>query len=357
MDVKLLQKQDGKKWNEFVKAHSQGRFIHLSLYKDILEKTYKRFKGYFIYAEENGEVLAILPFFKFQNIFFRNKFVSQPFSEYGGILFKENLINEKRLETIQALKEYLSYFLGEYRNSYLEIRGQLDQPDFVSRHFVKKPLYKVAFLKLDSYQSIYNKFDYQVKKAVKKAEKEGIEVFKDTSLESIKNKFYPLYARYIKKRHGTPPYSLEYFLNCYKYAPENIKIFFAEKDQKIIAALWGFLSDKRIQISYNPSLKEYFLQRPNDFLHAKFIEWGCQNNFQYFDFGSARYPGQINFKKKWGVEFSEYSHFYFSNNLQNIDVRQSKNLFGKTLAWIWKHFVPNHISNLIGPSLRERMGR
>ena len=356
MDIRLLQKQDRERWDQFVNRHPQGRFVHLSCYKDILEKTYS-YPAHFVYVEENREIVALFPFFELRNIFFKTRFISQPFSEYGGILLKENLAPETKSKAIQALKRYLNVFLSRRPDSYFEIHGGLDNPDLMREYFIERRMGKTAVLRLNSYQEIYDQFDRQIKKALRKARDEGVAVFQEASLESIEDKFYPLYVKYLKKRHGTPPYPRNFFLNCYQYAPQNIKIFFAEKDKKIIAALWGFLANRRIQISYNPSLEEYFIFRPNDLLHARFIQWGCENNFKYFDFGPARYAGQINYKKKWGVEFLEYSHFYLSKRPMDFGPIQPENSSIKILSRIWKSCLPGFIANFIGPFIRRKMGR
>ncbi len=319
MDIELLQVENKKKWDEFVNQHSEGRFVHLTVYKDILEKTYG-YEGHFLYIQDQEEILSIFPFFEFKS-FFKKKFASQPFSEYGGILIKESLT--------QKQKEKIMQLWSETHGQFKRVRG------------------KIAVLKIDSYQNLYNRFDYQIKKAINKAKRQGVRVFEESSLESTKNKFYPLYTYFCKKRHGSPPHSLDFFLNCYQYAPQNINIFFAECNQKVIAALWGSGAGKRIQINYNPSLEKYFSYRANDLLHSEFIKWAAQHNFKYFDFGPVRYEGQIRYKKKWGAEFLDY----FSSK---AITPQSKLV--KVFSWLWKNFLPLRLANRLGPYIRKNLG-
>lgn len=358
MDVKILKKENRDVWDEFVDSHKEGRFVHLSAYKDIIEQTYG-YKGHFLYIEKNENILAIFPFFKIRTIFFQNKFISQPFNEYGGILFKEELDEKEKKEIILCLKDYSKKLFPNQKDFCIEIHGQQDEPDFVSRHLTKRPLYKIAILKLDSYDSIYKKFDRQIKKAINKAQREGVKVCEETSLKSIKDKFYPLYSRYLKKRHGIPPYPLKFFLNCYRYAPENIRIYFAQVNNKIIAALWGFLADKRVQIIYNPSLEKYFSLRPNDLVHAEFIKWACENKFEYFDFGPAVYPGQTHYKEKWGVDFLDYSHFYLSDKTVKTRpyISSKSGSVKKVLCLFWKYLVPGFLAKSISGFIRKKLGR
>lgn len=353
--IELLQSKNREKWDKFINQHSGGRFAHLAVYKDILEKTYG-YKGRFLYILEQGEILGVFPFFELKSLF-KKRFVSQPFNDYGGILFREGLSEGQKKGIILMLEAYLRKLFSNQENLYIEVHGQRDELDFFSRDLVSKFLCKFAFLKLDSYNEVYNNFDRQIKKALKKAEKEKVVVYEDTSLGSIKNQFYPLYAKYSKNRHGTPPHSLNFFLNCYHYSPKNIKIFFAQVDNCVVAALWGFLTDQGIQITYNPSLKKYLPKRPNDLLHAEFIEWACKNKFKYFDFGPARYTNQIYFKKKWGVKFLDHLYFYFSDKPVNKKPYMAEAKPVKLLAFIWKYFVPNPIAKLIGPFIRKKIGK
>ena len=337
------------KWDKFVNSHPKARFVHLSAYKDIIEKTYG-YKGYFLYAEQNEKIVFVFPFFKVKTIFLRDKFVSQPFSEYGGILFKPDADEIQKKEAIASLKE---------KGFRIEIHGQEDEADFVSQYSGCKNPHRIAVLKLGPYKDIYNGFDRQIKKSINKAEREGLKVHEDTSLESIRNKFYPLYFKHLKKRHGVPPYPLEFFLNCYRMAPQKIRIYFAEFKNKTVAALWGFLTDNRIHISYNPSLKAYFDFRPNDLIHAEFIKWACENKFAYFDFGPASYPGQIYYKKKWGIDFiNQFNLCLFGKATEGRHFSHFLvKLIKKVSAFFWKYLIPDGLAKMTSGTIRKKLGR
>ncbi|MFH1841365.1 MAG: GNAT family N-acetyltransferase [Candidatus Nealsonbacteria bacterium] len=344
MTINLLQKEDEKKWDEFVNNHPQGHYSQFTCYKKTLEETYK-YEGHYLYIKEGSRILSLLPLFKF-----KKKFVSQPFSEYGGILFNLGLDFKEKENIIQIWKDYFT----KQKPAFLEIHGQLDETELMKSNFNSASTGKIAILKLNSdYQILYDNFDYQIKKAIKKAEREKVKVYEETSEESIKSKFYPLYTKYSKGRHGSPPHSLDLFLNHYKFSPENMKIYFAEIDNVLVAALSGFLSKNRVDLACNPCLEKYFIYRPDDLLHAYFIKWACQNNFKYFDFGPARYEGQIRYKKKWGVEFHE--HFYLSD--KQIKLVSPETNFMKILSFFWKNFLPESLANKLGPEIRKRIGK
>jgi CelD/BcsL family acetyltransferase involved in cellulose biosynthesis len=358
MEIKILDSANQNKWDKFVNSHPKARFVHLSVYKDIIEKTYG-YKGYFLYAEQNEEIVFVFPFFKVKTIFLRDKFISQPFSEYGGILFKQDADERQKKEAISNLEAFLKKTFLNQKNFCIEIHGQEDEANFVNQYSDCKNLHRIAVLKLGPYKDIYDGFDRQIRKSINKARRGGLKVYEDTSLESIRNKFYSLYFKHLKKRHGVPPYSLEFFLNCYRIAPKKIRIYFAEFKNKTVAALWGFLADNRIHISYNPSLKEYFDFRPNDLIHAEFIKWACENEFTYFDFGPASYPGQIYYKKKWGVDFiNQFNLCLFGKAAEGRHFNHFLvKLIKKVSAYFWKHLIPDGLAKMTSGIIRKKLGR
>lgn len=355
MKIDFLKKEDEGKWDEFVNNHPEGRFVHLAAYKNILENTYG-YKERYLHIHENEKILGIFPLIEFKNIFSKKKLVSLPFSEYGGILFEKNLTKEKKEEIIKTLGQYLDKFLSENKITDIEIRGQTGEDDLLKSVFASSPDGKIAVLRLDSYEKIYDKFDYQIKKALKKAEREGIKIYEDSGSKAIEKKFYPLYVKYLKERHGTPPHSLELFLNYQKFSPDNIKIYFAEFKGKIVAALFALITKNRVHITFNPSMDEYSIYRPNDLLHAKMIEWACRNNFQIFDFGPARYKGQTKYKMKWGAEFSDHFHFYYPKKNFPSEAADPEKGAMKFLSWAWMK-LPLKITVKFGPVIRKKLGR
>ena len=355
MDIEILTKEKESEWDSFVKKHEEGHFVHLTAYKHIIEDTYG-YKGHYLYMREGAAIRAIFPFFEFQSFFGKTKFVSQPFSEYGGILLSEDLNQRKKTEMVRKFKAYVLETFDSIRGFNIEIHGQGNE-DVAHKEFHVKNIGKIGVLKLGPFEDLYVRaFDRQVRKAIQKAEKEGVRIYEETTLSAVRNKFYPLYASYSKNRHGTPPHSVQYFLNCLKYAQNHTKVFFAEVDNQIAAALLGFFVPNRVHVSYNPSRQAYHPQRVNDLLHKEFIKWASQNNIRYFDFGPALYAGQVRYKEKWGVEFEDYNYYYIAGDSFVPKAARQGNRFIKLASVVWKYGVPGKVSNSVGPMVRKWMG-
>jgi len=352
MKVEHLKKENEHQWDSFVEAHSEGRFVHLTAYKHILEETHG-YTGHYLFVSDGNEILALFPFFEFQNFFGKTKCISQPFNASGGMLLREDLDKKKKETVIRVLRDFVVDFLHERKAPHVEIHGQIDTDGLFAQNLAQKPMQKIAVLELGAYENVERKFQQRLRKDLRKEEREGVRVYSDTSRESITSMFYPLYTRYGKERHGTPPQPLSLFLSYYQYGKDYMKIFFAERNGKVTAALLGFYVHNRVQLSYNAFTKGQF----SKLIHARFIEWACQNNFRYLDFGPGRYPGQAMFKKKWGVEFQDYNYFYLGSapHVPSRDVTEKRSI--TIAAWFWKYMMPNFLSKILGPFIRKHIGK
>src|SRR5258706_9739787 len=76
-------------WDNFVEGHEQGRFCHLFNYSDVVacyDYTPAR-----IAFMKKGTLVAVLPAALAHSLLFGPNLVSQPFSEYGGLLVDPSL--------------------------------------------------------------------------------------------------------------------------------------------------------------------------------------------------------------------------------------------------------------------------
>ena len=197
--------------------------------------------------------------------------------------------------------------------------------------------------------------DRMVRKAVRKAQRSGLQCYLETNPKSIAEDFYPLYLRSMKK-FGTPPHPLSFFSNCLHYLNPYMKLFLVKDGQRTIAALLGFTTGKRVQIISTTSDERYLDKRPNDLAHWEFIKWACDNGYEYFDFGPVRYEGQRRFKEKWGVTLLDYSYFFLCPGKPDIGDGLTYSKKAEFLASVWRRLVPLPLTKTIGPWFRRQLG-
>jgi len=337
-----------KEWDRFVEAQEESRFIHLIGFKRVIERIYK-FEPFYLYFEKGVEILAIFSSFIHNSIFTGRKIVSQPFSEYGGLIFSNSLKEDEKNSILEELFSILKNTMEKRSIKGVEIRGKTDKG--VERFAQKIVLGEYGIRRFNKDNDLWKSVDYMVRKAVNKAKREGVEIYEDQNFDKIKE-FYHLHLMTMK-RLGSPPHPYSYFLNLKKELKERIKIFYAIYKGRIISALLGWKVGKIIHITDNPSDERFFPLRGNDYLHYHFLEWAKENNFEFFDFGPMRYEGQEFYKRKWNLETYEYSILHYPQELGTLAYKPP--FYVKIARKIWR-FVPKEFSRYIGKFLRKELG-
>ncbi len=344
----FLDNEKEREWDRFVEEQEGARFIHLIGFKRVVEKIYK-FEPFYLYFERGGDISAIFSSFIQKSIFTGRKIVSQPFSEYGGLLFSNSLEEDEKISILDELFFILKNAMEKRKIKGVEIRGKMDK--IIERFAQKEVLGGYGIKRLGKNLDLWNSVDYMVRKAVNKAKREGLTIQEDPNFEKIKE-FYRLHLITMKK-FGSPPHPYFYFLSLKNELSENIKVFHALYKGRIISALLGWKVGRSIHITDNPSDRKFFFLRGNDYLHYYFLEWAKENDFEVFDFGPMRYEGQEFYKRKWNLETYEYSIFYYPEKIGTLAYHPP--FYVKMASKIWK-FVPKEVSKYMGKFLRRELG-
>ena len=200
---------------------------------------------------------------------------------------------------------------------------------------------KKARLKLTTIEHLWkDKVNKTTRNEIRKALKNpDLEVWWKKSEEIVKLAFYPLYLQAMK-RFGTPPHSLGYFLKLIK--EPDTRLVWGEYKGKPIAVIFGWEKNKEMTIGYAPSNPQFWWTKINNLLYWEFIKQAVKEKCEYVNFGTARYKGQIEFKKKWSCEIYE-------DDEKGIDPDR---WFYKILRFLWKTFVPLKLTPYLGKLFR-----
>lgn len=333
LNLQLLIIDKERQWDEFVKKQVGSRFSFLTGFKKAVEETFGYQAQYFIF-ERDGQIAAIWPCF-----LAGKKLISIPFGVYGGILGNV-LVEDETIAVIEEIKKQYPHIkiIGE-KQELLEGAG-----------FYKAVTQKFGILALDTPENLWNnKLDRSAKKNIKRAEREALESFCDNSVDSIRKYFYPLYLAEMK-RFGTPPYPLKFFLKIVEHLAEKARIVYVKnRTGEIISALFGIGGGDTFYIHFNPSNPQFNELRGNDLAHWHLINLAHREGYKYFDFGPMRYSGQIQFKRKWGVEERDY----YVYSTEAISSKESK--AQRLVAFVWQRFMPNFLARKIGPIIRKKL--
>lgn len=348
--------QDRQSWDAFVERHPHARYCHLFGYGQAV--ACYRYKPCYIGFVRNGELIAALPTMEISSHLLSKRLVSQPFSEFGGMLVDAGVTHAEFNEIVALLSEYLHSLPGV---KLIELHGNHGVADQWHDHFVIGPdPHFIGFLPLTrDTDKLWNEvIRYSARKPVNQAIQYGIEVVRECDERILRERFFPLYLRSMK-RLGVPPHDLSYYLDTFRAMGERMHIFWAYHEGQPIAGLLGFSCGKRVNIVNTVSDPEYWRLRPNDLLHWEFIKWAAQSGFDYFDFGSIRYDGQLTFKKKWGCEMAEHKHYFFvANEAKKIGLAVNSSSQGmKRISGVWSNYVPLQVGRVVGPMIRRELAR
>ena len=346
---------DREAWDAFVENHDQARFCHLYAYSDVVGCY--GYKPVRIALMRNREIVAVLPAAATRSLLFGRKLVSQPFSEYGGLLIAPSLAGFEAAQIYRLLEQYLSTRFGLHE---LEMHGAHGIPRHLpSGPFVLQNPHHVAVLALDRpADELWSKIvQYSVRKGVNKARAQGVEAFEACNEKILRERFYPLYLKSMK-RLGVPPHALSYYMRCLDLFGDRLKIFWASRENEVLAGLLGFVCGGRVNIVNIVSTPEAWKFAPNDLIHWKFIKWASEAGFRHFDFGSVRYEGQRTYKKKWGVVFEDHGYFMLSTDAAETPRTFDSSSRGMAnLAKIWSDYVPEKVAEFTGPFIRKQLVR
>jgi len=136
---------------------------------------------------------------------------------------------------------------------------------------------------------------------------------------------------------------------------EKAKIVMVYKDKQPLAASLIIGFKDTLENPWASALREYSRLSPNMLLYWTMLEYACDNDYSYFDFGrSSPDEGTYKFKKQWGAEPITLHWHYISIKGKSADTETSeKSKFEKAIN-LWQK-LPVSVTKIIGPMIRKHI--
>jgi CelD/BcsL family acetyltransferase involved in cellulose biosynthesis len=321
--ISIIDPIRNKDWDTFIDGHPFGWLYHLSDWKKILEETFPQLTGYYLALmnKEKNAIRAALPLFLVKSRLWRNKFVSIPFTTICDPLVSNIEEMKALLDRTLALSkdfdvqnveirmfnahQYLNESEGEYDRSYVQQYLVLDKTqDELWRTFHKK----------------------SVRSRIKRALESGLKL-KIAHDEADLGIFYQLYLT-TRKRLGLPGLPYTFFKALWQtyYSKDQLSLYLAEYDGKIIAGAVFFKYKKRLSMEFAGTDEKYNKLYPNHFLYWHIIKNAYEEEFEIADMGRTSVFNQslITFKSRWGAKTREMPVYYYPKiSDMNIKPRES----------------------------------
>ncbi len=340
MHIKFLSDNELHSWNDYVKTNPSSSFCHRSEWKSIIESVYK-LKTHYMYAEENGDIVGILPLAEIKSLLFGHTLISTPFCVYGGVCSDsieatEILTNEAALLAKQLNVDYIelrnvsnNQSNWQYKNFYHTFQKEISPDDEVNLNEVPR----------------------KQRAMIRKGIKNNLKSIVDDDI----NRFYHLYATSVRNL-GTPVYPKQYFISLKEKFGDDCEILTVIKDDKAISSVLSFYFEDTVLPYYAGGLLEARQLKAYDFMYWELMRRSAEKNIRNFDFGrSIEGTGSYSFKKNWGFKPTQlYYQQLLINAEQTPDFNPTNSKYSMYIkAW---QKLPLPIANLIGPLISKNLG-
>lgn len=338
--IKLLQSTDSVRWDRYVMANEQATFFHLSGWQQVVEQAFGH-RSYYLFAEQQGEIVGILPLVHINSRLFGNALISNAFCVYGGIVADHQTVSE-------ALCRHARQLARELGVDHLELRNrQPNHPDWPC-----KQLY-VTFVKTleatpeANFKAIPSKRRYHVRAATKA----GLNAVISDDID----RFYRCYAESVRNL-GTPVFSKRYFQLLQQVFGDACEILLVEQRGRAVAGVMSFYFRDQVLPYYAGGTRKARRLSGNDFMYWQLICRAVERGCRVFDFGRSKLgTGSYQYKKLWGFEPQP---LYYEIDLVNAEQMPDINPLNpkyRLFIQVWK-CLPLGLSRVIGPWLARDLG-
>jgi len=328
----------GTEWDGFVRSQPHWTHFHLYGWRSVLERVFEHECLYLEARDATDALVGVLQLVRVRSVVFGHYLVSMPFVNYGGPLGTEM--------AVRALCEESARLAQQDGVRLLELRSRLP----LSTELAVSHRKLTVLLDLPaSEKALWDSFDANVRRRVRRAQKEGIEVrIGGDQLEA----FYKVFAIHMRDL-GTPAQSLAFFRAIAEEFPHDVRFACAYLGDMPIACICGFLWGTEFEVTWASALRSHKHLAANMLVYWTLMQRAIAEGARTFNFGrSTPGSGQHRFKRQWGAARDETLWWYQrSEASEAAQSTPSPDQSRYALATqIWRR-LPVAITNRLGPSI------
>jgi len=308
--VVFLKSEDMPLWDAFVKNHPHGWICHLSGWKDVIEKSFKHIRGYFlaVWDDEVKAITAGLPVYSVKSWLTGNRLVSIPFAQLCDPLVSFP-------EEIDLFIPPLLDLYRQNRCSHIEIRATFSDTLKKITEFETSVSHKHHYVALhrgiDEIKKTFHAT--KVSQPIAKALKYELKLKLGES-ENDLSEFYKLLFN-SRKRLGLPPIPYCFFKSLWEKfgTEENLSVLFALYEDKPVAATLIFKFGNKVSSEFLADNIAFRRLHPNHFLYWESMKTACIEGYDIFSFGRTHYDNKslLAFKNSWGTIVTDLNMFFY----------------------------------------------
>lgn len=279
-------------WDSLVGGHPDSTVFHSAAWARTLFRAYGHRAFYCRYQCE-GRVTALVPIIEVNSVVTGRRGVCVPFADLSSPL----VFDPRATELVSAKLVELGV---ERRWKYLEIRGV---PALQPNALPAASFYGHSLELGKSLDGLFEGFSSSVRRAIRKAQRSGVTVSTTRARAAI-IEYYRLHSQ-TRRRHGSPPQPLSFFLSVYEEVISRGHGFvaLASKGGRVFAGAVFLNFGRNAVFKYGASDPEFQEFRGNNLIFWEAIKMLVQSGCQRLHFGRTAMTSESlrRFKLGWGT--------------------------------------------------------
>ena len=340
MEIKVLNQLCSTEWDAFVESCPEATFFHRAGWREVIERAY-RHDTHYLYAEEAGNIVGVLPLGHIRSRLFGNALISSPFCVYGGVaaITESARMALERAAVDLAREKGVDYL--EFRNRHPRASGRTVKNLYFTFRKTLDPEPEKNLLAVPRKQ----------RAMIRKGITAGLQGVIDDSLDE----FYQAYSLSLRNL-GTPVHSMRYFAILREVFGEACEILRVEHQGTTVAAVMNFYFRDEILPYYGggPTLARNL--HANDFMYWEVMRRAVEKGIRIFDYGRSKEgTGSYRFKTHWGFQPEPLPYEYELIKASSMPDVNPLNPKYCLFISAWRR-LPLPVSQWLGPWLARQLG-
>jgi FemAB-related protein (PEP-CTERM system-associated) len=339
--VKALESTGCDAWDEYVQRAADATFFHRAGWATVLQRAFGH-RTHFLFAEQGGAVVGILPLAEVKSVLFGHSLSSLPFCVYGGIVADTEGAAAALRKAACELADRLQVGALELRNCRASDSGwPVKELYFTFRKAIEPD--DEANLK-----AIPNRQRAMIRKGIG----EGLQSDWDKGIDRL----YRVYSESVRNL-GTPVFSAKYLRILREIFADDCSVLMITQAGRDVAGVMNFYFRDEVLPYYGGSTAEArTIKGVNHFMYWELMRRSREQGYKLFDFGRSKADtGPFSFKKNFGFEPRPLPYEYYLVKSPAVPDVNPLNPKYRLLVNAWTR-LPLPLANLLGPPLARNLG-
>lgn len=273
------------KWDQFVTQNPDGMPTHMAYWQAILKKIY-RYQCFFLYAQQDNEIVGVLPLFFVNSLITGRGLHSMP----GALCSGDNRIALSLISEANRIADII-------KADYLLLRDSRTKWGGAGLDAIH--VHSGVRLSLNSDPKIiWNQLNKDVRRYLRHSQS-----LPDVRMDKSQGDLRDFYTAFLAFSHkaGTPLFKFDFLNEVANKNLESRQVFVSYVNNKPVGGYFNLMVGNTLYGFWGAALHDYRAYHINHQAYWASIEYACEKGLKTLDLGRSSDPsGQLQFKSQWG---------------------------------------------------------